>query len=88
MKPQPTMTAFSIVLAASLMGLMPESQESQENPEEATETATLIFTGDILLVRGVRTAIEAHGADRLFSETVDSVLRLGTVVSSERLSKA
>ncbi len=62
------------------MGLMPESQESQENPEEATETATLIFTGDILLDRGVRTAIEAHGADRLFSETVDSVLRLGTVV--------
>jgi len=46
-----------------------------------TPTATtIIFTGDILLDRGVRTEIERHGADHLFSKSVDDVFRSADVV--------
>ena len=38
------------------------------------DTLRIVMTGDVLLDRGVRRAIERHGADRLFSAGVDSVL--------------
>lgn len=41
---------------------------------------SLVFTGDILLDRGVRHAIDKHGVDALFSQSVDSVLRSADVV--------
>ena len=41
---------------------------------------TIVFTGDILLDRGVRQVIERYGADHLFSEGVDSVFRSASVV--------
>lgn len=54
-------------------------------PNGTTEPAggdslTIVFTGDILLDRGVRQVIEHHGIDRLFSASVDSVLRAAQVV--------
>lgn len=42
--------------------------------------ARIVFTGDILLDRGVRTVITRHGADHLFSGAVDSVFRSSDVV--------
>lgn len=46
----------------------------------ATDTLTVVFTGDILLDRGVRKHIEWGGTGRLFSKGVDSVLRSSDIV--------
>lgn len=43
-------------------------------------STTITFTGDILLDRGVRQQIEAHGTESLFTAGVDSVLRASTLV--------
>ena len=40
----------------------------------------IVFTGDILLDRGVRETIDHRGADHLFSDGVDSVLRSAQIV--------
>ncbi len=40
----------------------------------------ILFTGDILLDRGVRRVIDKHGADVLFSQGVDSVLSSSDIV--------
>ena len=69
-----TMRAFSTVLAVSLLAL------SLPGWAEKAEEIRLIFTGDILLDRGVRTEIARHGADHLFTEAVDSVFRSADVV--------
>ena len=45
-----------------------------------SQTLTLTFTGDILLDRGVRQQIEAHGTESLFTPGVDSVLRASDIV--------
>ena len=39
------------------------------------DTLDILFTGDILLDRGVRQVIEHHGVDHLFAEGIDSVFR-------------
>ena len=44
------------------------------------DTLNVIFTGDILLDRGVRRVINQHGVDHLFSEGIDSVFRSAQVV--------
>ena len=44
------------------------------------DTTTILLTGDILLDRGVRQAIERHGVSHLFSEGVDSVFQSAQVV--------
>ena len=41
---------------------------------------SIVLTGDILLDRGVREAIDHRGPDHLFSEGVDSVLRSAQIV--------
>ena len=41
---------------------------------------SIVLTGDILLDRGVREAIDHRGVDHLFSEGVDSVLRSSQIV--------
>lgn len=69
-----TMRAFSTVLAVSLLAL------SLPGWAEKAEEIRLIFTGDILMDRGVRTEIARHGADHLFTEAVDSVFRSADVV--------
>ena len=44
------------------------------------DTLNIVFTGDILLDRGVRRVINQHGVDHLFTEGVDSVFRSAQVV--------
>ena len=44
------------------------------------DTLNVVFTGDILLDRGVRHVIDKHGVDHLFTEGVDSVFRSAQVV--------
>lgn len=47
---------------------------------QAADTLSIVFTGDILLDRGVRQVIERHGADCLFSDGIDAVFRSAQVV--------
>ena len=44
------------------------------------DTLNVIFTGDILLDRGVRRVINQHGVDHLFSDGIDSVFRSAQIV--------
>ena len=44
------------------------------------DTLNVIFTGDILLDRGVRRVINHHGVDHLFSDGIDSMFRSAQVV--------
>ena len=66
------MKAFSTALAVSLL-------VSLACTASQTSTTTLVFTGDILLDRGVRQTIERHGVDHLFTREVDSVLHRAQV---------
>ena len=65
------MRKYSIVLAVSLLlGVS----------AHAADTLSIVFTGDILLDRGVRQAINRHGVDHLFSDGIDSVFRSAQLV--------
>lgn len=44
------------------------------------DTLNIVFTGDILLDRGVRRVIDKHGVDHLFTDGVDSVFRSAQIV--------
>ncbi len=44
------------------------------------DTLSVVFTGDILLDRGVRRVIEQHGVNHLFSDGIDSVFQSAQVV--------
>lgn len=46
----------------------------------STDTLNIVFTGDILLDRGVRRVINHHGVDHLFSDGIDSVFRSAQIV--------
>ena len=46
----------------------------------SADTLSIVFTGDILLDRGVRRVINHHGVDHLFSDGIDSVFRAAQVV--------
>jgi poly-gamma-glutamate synthesis protein (capsule biosynthesis protein) len=46
----------------------------------SADTLNIIFTGDILLDRGVRRVINHHGVDHLFSDGIDSVFRSAQIV--------
>ena len=74
----------SIALAVSLLVplLSPEvgTIGKEASSEAVGEAVTILFTGDILLDRGVRKTIEHHGIDRLFAKQVDSVLHAADVV--------
>ena len=67
------MRSTSIALAVSLSCLLPYYGNK-------LDAQTIILTGDILLDRGVREVVERRGADHLFSEGVDSVLRAAHIV--------
>ena len=62
------MTKYSILLAVSL--LVPS----------VAEATTILFTGDILLDRGVRRVIEQRGADALFTPSIDSLFKVSDAV--------
>ena len=46
----------------------------------AGDTLSIVFTGDILLDRGVRRVINQHGVGHLFSDGIDSVFRSAQIV--------
>ena len=69
------MKAFFIALVANVACL-----SAFAAPPGANTTVGILFTGDILLDRGVRSVICRHGADHLFSRGVDSVLRASHIV--------
>ena len=62
-------TALAVSVVAFAAAALPPSTQS-----------TILFTGDILLDRGVRKVIEHYGVDHLFSRGVDSVFRTAQVV--------
>ena len=65
------MRKYSIALAVSMMlGVS----------AQAADTLSIVFTGDILLDRGVRRVINHHGVDHLFSDGIDSVFRSAQLV--------
>lgn len=72
------MRAFFIVLVASLASIT--SGTSQTSATSRTSATSLLFTGDILLDRGVRKVIEHHGIDYLFTRQMDSLFRASQVV--------
>lgn len=47
---------------------------------QCADTLNVVFTGDILLDRGVRRVIEHHGVGHLFSDGIDSVFHAAQVV--------
>ena len=63
------MKAYFIALVASLSSIT-----------STTSATSIIFTGDILLDRGVRKVIEHHGTSYLFDKEVDSILHTANVV--------
>ena len=65
------MRKYSIVLAVSLLLSVSVF---------GADTLSIVFTGDILLDRGVRREINCHGAGHLFSDGIDSVFRSAQVV--------
>ncbi len=65
------MRRFSIALAVSILFNV---------SARCADTLNIIFTGDILLDRGVRRVINQHGVDHLFSEGIDSVFRSAQIV--------
>ena len=76
-----TMKAFFIVLVVSFASLSSFSRTSRESRDSKDSIkTTIIFTGDILLDRGVRQVIERRGADRLFTKQMDSLFRSVDVV--------
>ena len=69
------MRRFSIALAVSL-----SLSISACHADIPDSTLTVVLTGDILLDRGVRKAIEQRGVGHLFSDGVDSVFQSAQVV--------
>ena len=65
------MRSISIALAVSVLFHV---------SARCADTLSIVFTGDILLDRGVRRVINHHGVDHLFSEGIDSVFRSAQVV--------
>lgn len=72
------MKAFFIALAVSLASFTSATSQTSETGE--TSKTCLLFTGDILLDRGVRKVIEHHGTDYLFTRKTDSLFRAAQVV--------
>ena len=75
------MKAFFIALVASLASFTSATSQTSSTSETGETSKTcLLFTGDILLDRGVRKVIERHGTDYLFTRKTDSLFRAAQVV--------
>ena len=81
------MKACFIALAASIISLTGiysldrnYSLDSNSGFSGVTGQTSIIFTGDILLDRGVREVIGHHGIDYLFTRQIDSLFRASQVV--------
>ena len=71
------MRSSSIALAVSLLL---SASACHADILDKGDTLTVVLTGDILLDRGVRKAIEHHGVGHLFSDGIDSVFQSAQVV--------
>ena len=75
------MKRYFILLAVSLATISSSPNSSSiSRVSRATSSTTLLFTGDILLDRGVRRVIDRQGIDALFTPVVDSLLQSAQVV--------
>ena len=74
------MRSSSIALAVSLLLLAPTAEKASPRQPKGGVEAFVVFTGDILLDRGVRQVIDRRGIDHLFSAGVDSLFRSAQVV--------
>ena len=78
------MKAFFIVLVASVASTTSvtsfASVPRTPRTSSISRTSSIIFTGDILLDRGVRKVIERKGIDCLFTKQVDSLFHSADVV--------
>lgn len=74
------MMRCSILLAVSLFCIGLHGQNRLSVKAGRTGETCILFTGDILLDRGVRRFIEKKGADALFSQSIDSVFKTCDVV--------
>lgn len=72
------MRAYFIALVASLASFTCATSQTSSTGE--TSKTCLLFTGDILLDRGVRKVIGHHGIDYLFTREMDSLLDRKSVV--------
>jgi poly-gamma-glutamate synthesis protein (capsule biosynthesis protein) len=75
------MRKFFILLAVSLTSIPSISRfSSPPKVSSSSGTSSIIFTGDILLDRGVRLVIERKGVDILFTKAIDSIFAQADVV--------
>ena len=75
------MKSSSIVLVVSFaLGISVCRANTLNTDSLNADTLEIVFTGDILLDRGVRQVIEHHGVDHLFSDGIDSVFRSAQIV--------
>lgn len=75
------MRKFFILLAVSLTSIPSISRfSSPPKVSSSSGTSSIIFTGDILLDRGVRQIIERKGVDILFTKAIDSIFAQADVV--------
>jgi len=70
------MRNISTVLVVSLLLNLSMLSVSAQRPD----TLSILFTGDILLDRGVRREIDLHGVDHLFSNGIDSLFQQAQLV--------
>ena len=80
------MTKVYALLAVSLLTIffllysLSGMAKAPGGPGKTKRETTILFTGDILLDRGVRRFISYHGVDALFSRGVDSLFKEADVV--------
>ena len=70
-----TISASNRAAADSSLFTLHSSLKDTLNSSLNTDTVEVLFTGDILLDRGVRQRIEHIGVERLFSKGIDSLFR-------------
>ncbi len=73
------MTNSFIALVASVL-LLPAIAPVSPSQKGEEGSTTLLFTGDILLDRGVRKVIEKKGTDALFTKGIDSLFAKADIV--------
>ena len=75
------MKACFIALVASFTCLTSATSQTSKTSHTSKASKTcILFTGDILLDRGVRTVIDKRGPDHLFSRSMDSLFKSSQVV--------
>ena len=75
------MKACFIALVASFTCLTSATSQTSKTSHTSKASKTcILFTGDILLDRGVRTVIDKRGPDHLFSRSMDSLFKASQVV--------